>query len=82
MFALLETLMNGSVTMKTAVSIVDIDDFTRAKSKVKHILFNDKYTGRIKYVVDDEDMLAYTMENEPLFLVGVIQNKPVNIIKD
>ena len=77
MYILQESLMNGTVTMKTlltGIQTVYINDFNQAKKKV----LNQLASRNITYIIleDSHDRLSYTIKD----LFGIMENKELYII--
>jgi hypothetical protein len=77
MYILQESLMNGTVTIKTlltGITTMYINDFNQAKRKV----LNQLATRNITYIIleDSHDKLYYTIGD----LIGIMENKELYII--
>jgi hypothetical protein len=77
MYILSESLMNGTVTMKTILTGIQTlfpNDFNNAKKKV----LNQLATRNITYIIleDSHDKLYYTIGD----LIGIMENKELYII--
>jgi hypothetical protein len=87
MFVLVESVMNGTVTMENLVTIVDIEDFEKAKDKVKRTLSQKKkgiVEPIIEYIDDGEERLLYKIEEKncgSLYIIGKMENVITKIIK-